>query len=459
MKVKGAILALAIGLVILFLPVKWSFALLSGAALALVAFLRPFAVFPLLALSIPFGSIREIAVGPARVGLTELSVLLVVGAWLARKFALREEWRGFGPLFAPFLVLYGAMLVSVLQASSLEYSLKELLKWGEVFLVYLTLCTSLKKEKEILWVIGGLLLAGLVEGLTGVYQFFTRTGPEHFVVMGKFMRAYGHFMQPNPFGGYMGLVMPLALALGLGLFLDVEIPWRLRLGLALSCLSVAIVTGSALVMSWSRGAWLGAMVAVACVAMLVDKRLALGLGALALALALIFRPPLQPLLARFQELTLWPMLGDLRTVEITDENYAVVERLAHWDAAIRMWGEHIWFGVGIGNYEPAYPAYALPRWPEPLGHAHNYYLNIAAEAGLLGLGAYLLFWGCVFFQALKAISSQVGWKRALLIGAVGSFVHLAVHNFFDNLYVHGMYLHVAVLLGFVSVLQGVSTRR
>jgi len=457
-KVKGAILALAIGLVIIVLPIKWSFALLSMATLSIVAFLWPFTAFPFLALSIPLGSIREIGIGPAKVGLTELAVLLVASVWLTRKLALREEWRGLGPIFVPFLVLYGAMLVSVIQAPSLEHSLKELLKWGEVLLVYLILSTSLK-EKEIPWVMGGLLLAGLVEGLVGVYQFFTRTGPEHFVVMGRFMRAYGHFMQPNPFGGYMGLVMPLALALGLGFSLDGEIPWRLRLGLALPCLSVALLTGMALVMSWSRGAWLGAMVAVACVVMLVDKRLALALGILALALILLVRPPLQPLLARFQELTVWPGLEDLRTIEITDENYAVVERLAHWDAAVRMWGDNLWFGVGIGNYEPVYSAYALPRWPEPLGHAHNYYLNIAAETGLLGLGAYLLFWGWVFFQCFKAIGSQAGWRRALLIGAVGSFVHLSVHNFFDNLYVHGMYLHVAALLGLVSVLRDLCARQ
>jgi len=457
-KVKGAILALAIGLVIIVLPIKWSFVLLSTATLALVAFLRPFTAFPLLALSIPLGSIREIGIGPARVGLTELAVVLVASVWLARKLVLREEWRGFGSIFIPFLALYGAMLVSVLQASSLEHSLKELLKWGEVLLLYLILRTSLG-EKEIPWVVGGLLLAGLVEGLVGVYQFFTRAGPEHFVVMGRFMRAYGHFMQPNPFGGYMGLVMPLALALGLGLFSDGEIPWRLRLGLALSCLSLALLTGMALVMSWSRGAWLGATAAVACVVMLVDKRIALTLGILALALILLVRLPLQPFLARFQELTIWPGREDLRTIEITDENYAVVERLAHWDAAIRMWGDHLWFGVGIGNYEPVYSAYALPRWPEPLGHAHNYYLNIAAETGLLGLGAYLLFWGWVFFQAFKGIYSQVGWKRALLIGAVGSFVHLTVHNFFDNLYVHGMYLHVAALLGLVSVLRDLGAGR
>ena len=74
-----------------------------------------------------------------------------------------------------------------------------------------------------------------------------------------------------------------------------------------------------------------------------------------------------------------PYLGiaDVRGREITDANFAVLERMAHWQSALTMWNEHPWLGVGIGNYEPLYAQYALPLWPLPLGHAHNYYLNVA----------------------------------------------------------------------------------
>lgn len=452
MHLKGLLLALTAGLLILLLPIKWSVALLGAVALTIVGLLRPVFIFPFLAISIPLGSIRELSVGPAKVGLTELMVLLLVTVWLARKSALKEGWRGYGPLFLPFIILYGVMALSTLQASSLEYSLKELLKWGEVLLIYLIICTTVRR-REIPWVVGSLLMAGALEGVLGVYQFLTGSGPEHFTVMGRFVRAYGHFMQPNPFGGYMGLVMPLALAAGLGLVLDGEIPWRSRLIPGLACLTVAGVTGIALIMSWSRGAWLGAMAALVILALLMDKRFAFGLGLLILILGLLLRPPLEWLLVRFQDLAFAPGLEDLRTAEITDENYAIIERLAHWDAALKMWGDHFWLGVGIGNYEPVYRNYALPRWPEPLGHAHNYYLNIAAETGFIGLLAYLFFWGWVFAQAFKALSLNTGWEKALLIGAIGSLTHLAVHNLFDNLYVHGMYLHVGILLGIISLLR------
>ncbi|MFH1085472.1 MAG: hypothetical protein V1772_06895, partial [Chloroflexota bacterium] len=43
-----------------------------------------------------------------------------------------------------------------------------------------------------------------------------------------------------------------------------------------------------------------------------------------------------------------------------------------------------------------------------------------------------------------------GWERALALGALGMLGHLLAHNLVDNLYVHGMYLLVALVLGLVS---------
>jgi O-antigen ligase len=144
-----------------------------------------------------------------------------------------------------------------------------------------------------------------------------------------------------------------------------------------------------------------------------------------------------------------PYLGvvDVRGVEVTDANFAVLERMAHWQSALSMWTENPWLGVGIGNYEPVYPSYALPLWPLPLGHAHNYYLNIAAETGLLGLAAYLFLWGTALLGAWRGVRRASGWYLGVALGVLGVLVHLSVHNFFDNLFVHSMYLQVAILLG------------
>jgi len=295
--------------------------------------------------------------------------------------------------------------------------------------------------------------------LQGIYQFLFQVGPEGFVLFDRFMRAYGTFEQPNPYGGYLGLTLPVALglavvaALGLGRW---SRSWRWFTLTAAGTSAALMLT--ALVMSWSRGAWLGFGAAVVGMAVALVVKSGRGAVLTVILVALVVYtllagglaqvPP--SLIQRFSDFVPYLGVSDVRGTEITDANFAVLERLAHWQAAWEMWTDHPWLGVGIGNYEPVYPRYALPQWPLPLGHAHNYYLNIAAEGGIVGLSAYVLLWSIALLQAWRAVRRGSGWQLGLALGVLGVVVHLSVHNFVDNLYVHGMYLHLGVLLGLIA---------
>lgn len=140
-------------------------------------------------------------------------------------------------------------------------------------------------------------------------------------------------------------------------------------------------------------------------------------------------------------------LEDVRGVPINDANYAVVERLAHWQAAFSMVRHRLWTGVGLGCYEAAYPTFALINWPIALGHAHNIYLNLWAETGLLGLTAYLILWGAVFWQTWLVTRRARGLARGIGVGLLGVWTHVTVHHLLDNLFVNNVHLHLGVLLG------------
>ncbi|HOU42107.1 MAG TPA: O-antigen ligase family protein, partial [Promineifilum sp.] len=145
-------------------------------------------------------------------------------------------------------------------------------------------------------------------------------------------------------------------------------------------------------------------------------------------------------------------LGDMRGVDITTANFAVLERLAHWQAAVDMARDNLWMGVGFGNYEAAYPAYALINWPDALGHAHNYYLTLLAEVGLPGLLAYVVFWLAVAWQTART-ARQLAWpKRGVVIGLLAAWAALAVHHLVDKLYVNNIYVHLGAMLAVLQLL-------
>jgi putative inorganic carbon (HCO3(-)) transporter len=457
-----AIILLALGLALAWLPLELAAALVGGAIAFFVVLIRPTWGLYLLVFAVPFGGLREVQLGPVTVGALEMSLGLVLVAWLVGMAARRSIEIPHPPLLWPFLIYLGAGLLSLLVTLSLGYSLKELLKWGEMLALYLFVVGVVRRdERQVRTLVVCILLAGTAEALVGFYQFFFRAGPEGFLLFdGRFMRAYGTFAQPNPYGGYLGLVLPLAYSLLMGV-LAVRPGgrpfWRMAPN-ALFYVAVTILLAAALSMSMSRGAMLSAAAALAVVSVIRSRRAAAFFTLLVFLLAVVLLlsqlqllPP--SIIQRFSNAL--PFLGipDVRGVEITNENFAVIERLAHWQAAWDMWAEHPWLGVGVGNYVPVYPAYALPYWKDPLGHAHNYYLNVAAETGIVGLTAYLLLWAWVFAVAWRTVRGTTGYRQSVAVGIFGVLVHLSAHNFLDNLYVQGMYLHIALLLGLLCLLS------
>jgi putative inorganic carbon (HCO3(-)) transporter len=504
-----AVLAVVAGLALVLLPVSWAASLVVAVGVVVLILLRPVLGLYLLVLAIPFGSLKEISVGAISVGGAEAMAALTVAAWLAHMLAHRDVRTARAPLLVPLLAFLFVASCSMIGALSLQWSLKGLLVWLELLAVYL-LVVNLVGSREVRIMVLVILLAGGLEALLGIYQFLGRVGPEGFVLFDRFMRAYGTFDQPNPYGGYLALILPLALSLFLGRWAW-RGPWDVATWL-LAALSLGLM-GLALVMSWSRGAWLGFVAGAAVVAIVgfwyrAFSALRAGvlggfgtgalgfawlgtwgpgvaaaslLGALAgvgtgvgvfvslrrrwawlLAVAAVLLVVMLIALAgdsllptaiadRFSDFLPYAQVIDVRGVQLTDENFAVVERLAHWEAAWGMLEDHPLLGVGVGNYVPTYPSYALPGWKDPLGHAHNYYLHVAAETGIAGLAAYALLVAACFWQGWLATRSLTGPAQGVALGVLGVLGAFAVHSLFDNLYVHGMNMHVAMLLGLLAV--------
>jgi O-antigen ligase len=416
----------------------------------------------------------------------ELLLLLAAGLWIVHLLS-STTIKGkpgiirTGPLLLPFLIFLGGIGFSWLNALSIRASFIESIKWIEAFFLYLFIINLLPVRK-IKWVVLVIIATGTAQALLGIYQFIFKVGPEGFLLFGgDFLRAYGTFAQPNPYAGYLGLVLPLALSVLIWAVFESLPPMDKKAHRRNSSifyfsgyyLSRTILYGSpvlimlvALFASQSRGAWIGFMVAGITTVVVRSKKAAsillIGFLLLVVVTSLSWNTPTAQtsqsdsiyavMLQRFTNAGAIFDVKDVATTPVTDANFATIERLAHWQAAQDMWRDNLWLGVGFGNYATIYPAYAVGRWLDPLGHAHNYLLNIGAEAGLTGTVVYLIFWIWVFGVSWIAVRRNDSFLRAVAAGAIGIFVHLHIHNMVDNLYVQGMYLHVAIVLGLVSLI-------
>lgn len=484
MRLLIVLLVIACALAIALLPLTSAAVLVAGCAVVVATLIRPAVSLCLLAFAVPFGSVRSLAVGGMSITATEALVALLAAAWLARGVYLRSVRLVHAPLIIPLAFILLAQLLSLFDALSLSLALKEIIKWAEILAVYIIAASILSEPDQaespspaLLALLLALLAAAAVEALLGAYQFVRRAGPEWFYI-GRFMRAYGTFAQPNPFAGYLNLTLPLGYALLLwSLHGNPARALALRLGgqrlarwLPLLAAGWLALVGGALLMSMSRGAWLGCAVAVAAVSMLYSRRTAAytSLGGILLAALLILgSADLLPtaITDRLAGLADYVRIFDVRHVEVTDANFAVVERMAHWQAAWSMINARPWLGFGAGNYPAAYATYALAGWKEPLGHAHNVLLNVWAETGIIGLAFYVFFLAAALWLCWRTAARQrqtpgppgaagLPWfARAVALGVLGVLLAKITHEMLDNLWVHSMGVHVALLLAMVSALD------
>lgn len=488
--ILAALVAACLGLA--FLPVPLAAAVVLGGAGAALVLARPEAALYLLAILVPFGSLAEF-----RIGGVALDPSLPLAGWLAFAVTVRAVRRHvrsapadppvrLGWILAGWLAFLGALALSIPDADQIMAGAKEAAKWLEFALVLIAtdrLLVGRPGRGNRLLI--ALLLAATAEGLVGWAQFLLGIGPEGFQ-LGRFLRAYGTYGQPNPFAGYLNTVWPLAYVAALALTGRAVDRFRrrspgqdpkaalLRLvgSVALAAAPVVILT-AAVGMSLSRGAWLALAVAALTTNLLLGPRVRAWTVAAALIGTLIVLAGASNLLPatvseRITTAASNFTIFDAGRVTVTPENWAIVERMATWQAGWGMFRDHPILGVGAGNFDAAYGRYYLRGWQNPPGHAHNYYLNVLAEMGMIGLAGYLAFVAGCFALVVRAVrrSRSDRWMRAdrasilsprwTAIAVLGALTGLTVHNLLDNLYVHGMTIHLGLLLG-LAIAAGART--
>ena len=443
------VIGLVFGLLVALLPPGISVALMGGVALGAVLLAHPELAVYLLVFAVPYESLKEITFGGLNATITEFiafcgGVGFVVQGVMGGRVTLRWTW------WRKPLLLFGlAMILSMTQATDLKGSIKEFLKLAEMLLAYLLVLAYIDTPAKLRRLILVIVLAVLSEAFIGLAQTFAHFGPASFARVGL-LRGSGTFGQPNPFAGYLNLTLPLLLA---AVVIGVPLVGRLTR-------PALVVIGAALLVAESRAALIAMLAAAAVMAAIYSRRA----RPVVLFATLVFA-----LLVAATAVGIdIPGIGDkvavvfgLDNVDVanpTPVTWSVAERLAHMISGLRMFADHPLLGVGIGNYPAAYPHYRVaPVWGPDLGQAHNYYINIAAEAGIVGLAAFLYVLVSAFAIVARLYDrTATPMARAIALGAIGVLVTVTVHSFFDDIFDHAMEVQVALVMGIATVCAGLA---
>ncbi len=487
--------------VLLFLllvpPLPWNLRLPLYCMALVWTLLRPRFALYLLPFCVPWGSLDFIDVSALRLNSADILVVFLALGWLANcalpaHSELRDRESGRVPLYLvlAMFALLGTMLLSLKVAINVKESLKEISKWLEVAVILLLGSQYLRTRRQIWTIIVLVCIAGITQAFYGYIQAFFNLGPASFIRSSS-LRVYGTFDQPNPYAAYINLSLIITIALTL---LGRDWLTRTLAGIATAILGVAEY------LSQSRGAEIALIAALIFIILAGMPGIRKIFRLLIIALLLCAGALLAGVIPQslFSPALKFLGLSGISLAEPSSADFSTAERLAHWIAGLHMYYDHPLLGVGIGNYPDAYPPYHITIFLDPLGHAHNYYINIAAEMGTIGLIVYLFFVFAIFLAGAHVLRSlnkrywqakalpiepqppiqappgrdhklalllrpfslvrhyQRQWQvetigrltndRALAIGLIAALITVAVHNFVDDVYVHSLTNLIALLL-------------
>jgi len=290
---------------------------------------------------------------------------------------------------------------------------------------------------------GGMGLFAILQSASGMHRIYG-------IVETPGGGFFGPYVNRDHFAGLMEMLLPVAVLYVAGRH------GKFSLEASVWSLSAVALALAALLLAGSRGGLLALSVEIAVVAAALGRagaktrhgrRLVMAAALTLVAGVMLFAYVDPGWVAK--------KLGSVAYVSKTWSDWAGVRKSMILDA-LRMWRDHPLLGVGLGDFETAYPRYQ--SFPSDLwiDHAHNDYVEAAAETGWVGalliLSALALFLRLAFRDWGQPFRSHAGWIR---LGAAIGCCGILVHSLGDfNLHIPANAAWFAVLAGIATTARG-----
>ncbi|MGA7905909.1 MAG: O-antigen ligase family protein [Candidatus Sulfotelmatobacter sp.] len=367
-----------------------------------------------------FGPLAFGAVEPWSMLMMEFGATLLFLLWISKQVLDGEFMVRWNPLFLPMSV-FGLLIVSQLVLRRSAYP-HDTVAEGLVYCAYAILCflagqtllrSSQARKLALILSLYGVALAGfaLLQGVSSNGKLYWIRQPRN----GGWI--YGPYVNHNHYAGLMEMLTPIPLVLALTHLASS----RVRMAAA----AAAAVMAGTIFLSGSRGGMLAIATELIVLAVLLTKqrrgvRTAVGIGLfLAIILTMLVWIGGDQLAARVA--TIGPGHTDL-----TADIRAGIDR-----DGLRMFLKKPVLGWGLGAFPVVYPEFRSFYTNFFVNAAHNDYLQLLVEMGLLGFATMIWLLIVVYRSAIRKLGNWTGdvsgaVALACLLGLSGILVHSAL---------------------------------
>jgi len=374
---------------------------------------------------------------PFSKAIIEISATFIILSWVVKKIFNRQPVSTY--LNIPIIAYILATFLSVIFSNNFSLSLKNFgTKTMEYILLFFIIAEFVCDKRRLKNIVIVMLASAAMIGTDCIFQyFFGFDFLRHRTLEAG--RITGSFQMPGDLAGYLAPVLCLPLALCF-LKLKKRIKYFLRIE--------SIVLLSLLFVSLVRGAWIGFIAAVCFLGLLENRKIIY----VAVAFLLIFGMVMPHLIEAPGNI-----LERIKSIFVLSDPSSL-DRKAIWQVAVRMIRDRPLLGHGLSTFMGNFARFGKDYYYLKYGiipYAHNCYLQIAAETGIVGLASFLMLIGTFFIHTIKSLAKiKDKFYHAVLTGISAGIIVTLVHSAVDtNLYSLQLSVLFWVMLGLNAALQ------
>ena len=275
-----------------------------------------------------------------------------------------------------------------------------------------------------------IMIFGFLLAIFGLTQSFTSPTKVYWMRELNQSTAFGPFINRHHFAGYM----ELTIALPLGLLFAGAVDKEKRL----LFIFIAGLMGVALVMTASRGGIISLVAEVMFFVLATAifrkhteerhrrssrlKAVGVRIGLAAALLVSLFIG----VLALGGEFSINRLI-----VDSVNTNDPTTGRAHFWAVTLEIIQAHPWMGTGLGAFGVVYTKFDTRNGLFRLEQAHNDYLQVLSDGGIIGAALALAFVGLLFYRGFVRAGSRDDFRRGVALAALGGCFAVLVHSFFD----------------------------